>query len=204
MSGSGDDLKSRNRKLVEAVREALSPLTALVTTERDEVTAQIQRGQVVEAMQKLRDHPATRFHQLMDVCGADFPNRLQRFEVIYQLLSLSHNWRLTVVVFTDEVAEVPSVVSVYPSAGWFEREAYDLYGICFSGHPDLRRILTDYGFEGHPLRRDFPLMGFTEKRYDDLTRRVVDEPVRLQQDYRAFDALSPWKGLTDVQRRQGK
>ena len=198
-----EEIKQKNRQLVEAVREALSSITARLTTDRDEVTAQIQRHQIVEAMKALRDHPATMMHQLMDVCGADFPNRLQRFEVIYQLLSLRHNWRLTVVVFTDEVAEVPSVTSVYPSAGWFEREAFDLYGIRFSGHPDMRRILTDYGFEGHPLRRDFPLTGFTEKRYDDLTRSVVEEPIALQQDYRAFDALSPWRGLTDVQKRGG-
>lgn len=194
-------IPSHHRSLVEAVREALGSVTALVSVDCDQVVISVQRAQIAQALLFLRDHPATRFHQLMDVCGVDYPQRLERFDVVYQLLSLSHNWRLTVKVTTDEVAEVPSVIAVYPSAGWFEREVFDLYGVKFSGHPDLRRILTDYGFEGHPLRRDFPLVGFTEVRYDDLQRRVVQEPVSLQQDYRAFDALSPWNGLTDVQRR---
>ncbi|MDD3181400.1 MAG: NADH-quinone oxidoreductase subunit C [Alphaproteobacteria bacterium] len=194
-------IELRHRTLVDAVREALGAITVVVACERDEVTIAVQRPKIAQALALLRDHPATRFHQLMDVCGVDYPNRLERFDVVYQLLSLSHNWRLTVKVQTNEVAEVPSVAEVYPSAGWFEREVFDLYGVRFSGHPDLRRILTDYGFEGHPLRRDFPLTGFTEVHYDDLQRRVVSEPLSLQQDYRAFDALSPWQGVTDVQKR---
>lgn len=195
--------KAGNRKLIDAVREALGDIGAVIAVERDEVTATVPRARIVQALTALRDHPATQMHQLMDVCGVDRPQCLERFEVVYQLLSLSHNWRLTVLVTTKEIVEVPSVVSVYPSAGWFEREAFDMFGIGFAGHPDLRRILTDYGFEGYPLRRDFPLTGFTEVRYDDLERRVVQEPVKLEQDYRAFDALSPWQGMTDVQRRGG-
>lgn len=192
-----------NQRLVEAVRLALGDIPVQAQDERNEVTIIAPREKIVEMMQRLKDHEATSMTMLMDVCGVDHPERRQRFDVAYQLLSLRHNWRLTVIVATDEVATVPSVVGVYPSAGWFERETYDLFGITFAAHPDLRRILTDYDFEGHPLRRDFPLIGFTEVHYDDLQRRVVYEPVQLQQDYRAFDALSPWKGLTDVQKREG-
>lgn len=193
----------RHRKIIDALRRALDSIPVRIKTERDEVSVLVPRAQIVPAMQALRDNPATAMNQLMDVCGVDFPNRIERFEVVYQLLSLKHNWRVRVIVQTDEIVAVPSVVSVYPSAGWFEREVFDLFGIIFSDHPDLRRILTDYGFEGHPLRRDFPLVGFTEVRYDDLNRRVVHEPVRLEQDYRAFDALSPWKGVTEIQKRGG-
>ncbi|MGE4350865.1 MAG: NADH-quinone oxidoreductase subunit C [Bdellovibrionales bacterium] len=190
------------KPLIEAVRQALSSLKVVFTSEvKGEVAVLVPCASIAHAMEHLRDHPLTAMNQLMDVCGVDYPDRLPRFEVAYQLLSLKHNWRLTVKVQTDEVTPVPSVTGVYPSAGWFEREVYDLFGIPFADHPDLRRILTDYGFEGHPLRRDFPLTGFTEVRYDDLHRQVVQEPVSLQQDYRAFDAMSPWQGLTDVQKR---
>lgn len=192
-----------NQRLVEAVRLALGDIPVQAQDERNEVTILAPREKIVEVMQRLKGQESTSMTMLMDVCGVDHPKRRQRFDVVYQLLSLRHNWRLTVIVATDEVATVPSVVGVYPSAGWFERETYDLFGITFAAHPDLRRILTDYDFEGHPLRRDFPLIGFTEVHYDDLQRRVVHEPVQLQQDYRAFDALSPWKGLTDVQKREG-
>ncbi len=190
-----------SRKLVDAVREALGSIPVVASSSHGEVLVTVERTQIAQALTLLRDHPLTCFHQLMDVCGVDYPQRIERFDVVYQLLSLRHNWRLTVRLQVNEVAEVPSVADVYPSAGWFEREVFDLYGVRFAGHPDLRRILTDYGFEGHPLRRDFPLVGFTEVRYDDLQRKVVQEPVSLQQDYRAFDALSPWRGMTDVQRR---
>jgi len=162
----------------------------------------VPRDYIVEILTALRDREEMAMTMLMDVCGVDYPARDNRFDVVYQLLSLKHNWRLTVCLETDEICAVPSVTGVYASAGWFERETFDLFGIVFKGHPDLRRILTDYDFIGHPLRRDFPLTGFTETRYDDLQRRVVSsEPVHLQQDYRAFDARSPWQGVTDVQKR---
>ena len=169
----------------------------------NEAVIEAPRERIAEVMQRLRDDPRTLFNQLVDVCGVDYPPRDKRFEVVYQLLSLKNNVRLRVRVSAAENETVPSVTCVYPSAGWFEREVFDLFGVVFEGHPDLRRILTDYGFEGYPLRRDFPLMGFTQKRYDDLKRAVVDVPVALEQDYRAFDALSPWRGMTDVQKREG-
>jgi len=134
----------------------------------------------------------------MDLCGADYPGREKRFEVVYHLLSYRHNERIRVKVQTDEITPIPSVITVFPTANWFEREAYDLYGVLFSGHPDLRRILTDYGFEGHPLRKDFPLTGFVEVRYDEEQKRVVYEPVKLQQEFRNFDFHSPWEGTDYV------
>jgi NADH-quinone oxidoreductase subunit C len=139
------------------------------------------------------------FRQLMDVCGADYPERDERFDVVYNLLSLKHNFRVRVKVTTDETTPVDSVTSIYPGANWFEREVWDMYGIFFNDHPDLRRILTDYGFEGHPLRKDFPLTGFVEMRYDETQKRVVYEPVKLAQEYRNFDFVSPWEGMTDIQ-----
>ena len=157
-----------------------------------ELTLIAQREKIVDVMQSLRD--TFGFQQLMDVCGADYPDREERFEVVYHLLSLTRAARLRVKVQTDEVKPVPSVVSVYPSAGWFEREAFDMYGMIFSDHPDMRRILTDYGFQGHPLRKDFPMTGYVEVRYDEEQKRVVYEPVKLAQEYRSFDFLSPWEG----------
>ena len=196
--------ESLHQARIEAVQKALSTLSAKVAIELGELVVTTARDQLVQVLTALRDGETTQMAMLMDVCGVDYPARVKRFDVVYQLLSLKHNDRVRVIVQTDEVAAVPSVVEVYPSAGWFEREAYDLYGINFANHPDLRRILTDYGFRGHPLRRDFPLVGFTEVHYDDLQRRVVSRPVTLQQDYRAFDALSPWQGVTDVQKRGGQ
>jgi NADH-quinone oxidoreductase subunit C len=131
----------------------------------------------------------------MDVCGADYPTRDERFDVVYNLLSIRYNLRVRVKVTTDEDTAVPSVTSIFSAAGWFERETWDLFGIYFDGHPDLRRIMTDYGFEGHPLRKDFPLTGYVELRYDDEQKRVVYEPVKLTQDFRSFDFLSPWEGM---------
>jgi NADH-quinone oxidoreductase subunit C len=142
----------------------------------------------------LRDDPKCLFKQLIDVCGVDWPEREKRFDVVYNLLSLKNNLRIRVKVQTDEATPVPSAAPVYSAAGWFERETYDLYGVWFSDHPDLRRILTDYGFEGHPLRKDFPLTGFVELRWDDVQKRVVYEPVKLAQEFRRFDFLSPWEG----------
>ncbi len=146
----------------------------------------------------LRDDPTCRFSQLIDICGVDYPGRSQRFEIVYHLLSLHQNQRVRVKVTTDENAAVPSIVNLFPVANWYEREAFDMYGIRFSDHPDLRRILTDYGFSGHPLRKDFPVTGFVEVRYDDEVKRVVYEPVKLTQEYRSFDFLSPWEGAGEL------
>lgn len=146
----------------------------------------------------LRDDANLMFKELVDICGVDYPDREQRFDVVYHLLSLHHNQRLRVRVLTDEATTVPSVTGIFRSAGWFEREAWDMYGIMFADHPDLRRLLTDYGFEGHPLRKDFPLTGYVEMRYDDEQQRVVYEPVKLRQDFRNFDFLSPWEGAQEL------
>ena len=142
----------------------------------------------------LKNDPRCLFAELMDVCGVDWPEREKRFDVVYNLLSLKNNQRVRIKVATDEATPVPSAAPVYSSATWFEREAYDLYGVWFADHPDLRRILTDYGFEGHPLRKDFPLTGFVEMRWDDVQKRVIYEPVKLTQEFRRFDFLSPWEG----------
>jgi len=139
------------------------------------------------------------FRQLMDVCGVDYPERDERFEVVYNLLSLKHNFRVRVKITTDEETPVDSVTGIFSGANWFEREVWDMYGVRFNDHPDLRRILTDYGFEGHPLRKDFPLTGFVEVRYDETQKRVVYEPVKLTQEYRNFDFTSPWEGMTTLQ-----
>jgi NADH-quinone oxidoreductase subunit C len=146
----------------------------------------------------LRDDEKCLFNQLVDICGVDWPEREKRFDVVYNLLSLKNNQRVRIKVATDDSTPVPSAASVYSSAGWFERETYDLYGVWFSDHPDLRRILTDYGFEGHPMRKDFPLTGFVELRWDDVQKRVVYEPVKLAQEFRRFDFLSPWEGAKHV------
>jgi len=161
---------------------------------RGELTVTVPAEALVGFVRFLRDEPPFAFVSLTDVCGVDWPQRAQRFDVVYHLLSPQQNQRIRVKVMTDEDTPVPSITSVFPGADWFEREAYDLYGIVFTGHPDLRRILTDYGFEGHPLRKDFPLTGFVEVRYDDEQKRVVYEPVRLAQEFRDFDFLSPWEG----------
>ncbi len=146
----------------------------------------------------LRDDASCQFAQLTDICGVDYPGREKRFEVVYNLLSFKHNARIRVKVATDEKTPVPTACSVYSAAGWYEREVWDMYGVMFSGHPDLRRILTDYGFDGHPQRRDFPLTGYVELRYDEEQKRVVYEPVKLNQAYRSFDFLSPWEGAEYV------
>ena len=174
------------------------------TLSQDVLAAEVLRGELVitvrlAAVQKvmtfLRDDAQCLFKQCMDVCGVDYPGREQRFQVVYNLLSLKHNQRIRVKVDTDAETPVPTVTGVFSSAGWFEREAWDMFGIKFADHPDLRRILTDYGFEGHPLRKDFPVSGYVEVRYDDDQKRVVYEPVKLTQDFRNFDSLSPWEGI---------
>ena len=159
-----------------------------------ELTIKVMPFDLISVLQFLRDDPSCEFKVLIDVCGADWPAREKRFDVVYHLLSLTKNRRIRVKVETDEATPVPTAISLFPSAGWYERETYDLYGIVFDGHPDLRRILTDYGFSGHPLRKDFPLTGFVELRYDDDLKRVVYQPVQLVQEFRDFDFMSPWEG----------
>ncbi len=153
--------------------------------------------QIIPLMTFLRDDSNCLFTQLTDIAGVDFPEREQRFDVVYHLLSMQHNRRVRVKLAVDDKTPVPSLTGLYPNAGWYEREVWDMYGVLFSGHPDLRRILTDYGFDGHPQRRDFPLTGYVEMRYDEEQKRVVYEPVKLNQAYRSFDFLSPWEGAPD-------
>lgn len=163
-----------------------------------ELTVRVAADTIVETIRFLRDDVRCQFVNLTDICGVDWPQRPQRFDVVYHFLSPRQNLRIRVKVMADEERAVPSVTSIFPSADWFEREIYDMYGVLFSGHPDLRRILTDYGFDGHPLRKDFPLTGFVEVRYDEEQKRVVYEPVRLAQEFRNFDFLSPWEGTDYV------
>ena len=160
-----------------------------------ELTVTGPAGRVVDALTFLRDNPDCRFHQLVDLCGVDYPERPLRFDVVYHLLSLVKNHRIRLKVQTDEDTAVASVADLFPAANWFEREAFDMYGIFFSGHPDLRRLLTDYGFRGYPLRKDFPMTGYVEVRYDDELKRVVYEPVKIA-EFRQFDFLSPWEGAS--------
>jgi NADH-quinone oxidoreductase subunit C len=163
-----------------------------------ELNVNVRRDGIVEVVRFLRDDPECRFISIIDVCGVDYPERDARFDVVYHLLSPQKNIRIRLKVATDEDTPVPSITPIFPGADWFEREAYDLYGILFSGHPDLRRLLTDYGFDGHPLRKDFPTTGFVEVRYDEERKRVVYEPVKLPQEFRNFDYLSPWEGTDYV------
>ncbi len=174
------------------------PVIGKVEIIRGELILHVERASIVPVLTFLRDDPRCRFTMLVDIAGVDYPERAERFEVVYNLLSLPLNRRIRVKLSTDEDTPVPSVTGVFNAAGWYEREAWDLFGIFFSDHPDLRRILTDYGFEGHPLRKDFPLTGYTEVRYDETQKRVVYEPVRLTQDFRTFDFLSPWEGMNHL------
>ena len=170
----------------------------------EELVLNVERNSIVKTMTFLRDDVNCQFKQLMDLCGVDYPEREMRFDVVYNLLSLTQNSRVRVKIETDEATQVPSISDVFSSAAWWEREAWDLYGIFFSDHPDLRRILTDYGFDGHPLRKDFPLTGYVEVRYDDEQKRVIYEPVKLTQEYRNFDFLSPWEGMLGQLHGNGK
>ena len=163
-----------------------------------ELTVTVDAARILDVLMFLKTDPACRFEVLIDICGVDWPSREQRFDVVYHLLSPRLNQRIRVKVHADEETPVPSVIDAFPAANWYEREAYDMYGILFSGHPDLRRLLTDYGFQGYPLRKDFPLTGYVEVRYDDEAKRVVYEPVRLVQEFRSFDFESPWEGAGAV------
>lgn len=192
--------------MAEWVDEGLQPLAERIAgalgadligheIAKGELALIVRRDAIVRVLTYLRDDEACKFGALMDVCGVDWPAKAERFEVVYNLLSMRHNRRIRVKLTTDENTPVPSATGVFPSAGWFERETWDMYGVFFADHPDLRRILTDYGFEGHPLRKDFPLTGHVEVRYDAEQRRVVYERVKLTQDFRSFDFMSPWEGL---------
>ena len=160
----------------------------------DQLVLLVEPDQLPRALTFLRDDSQCLFKQLMDICGTDYPEEERRFEIVYHLLSLKHNQRIRVKVRVVEDAPVPSAIEVYSAAGWYEREVWDMYGVPFSGNPDMRRILTDYGFDGHPLRKDFPLTGYVELRYDEEQKRVVYSPVQLAQEFRNFDFLSPWEG----------
>jgi len=174
------------------------PGVAGLAIHHGEVVATAELESLPALMTALRDREDCAFEQVMDICGVDWPQRAKRFDVVYNLLSVTLNQRLRVIVATDEATAVPSVHTIWPVATWWEREAWDLFGIVFSGQPDLRRILTDYGFEGHPLRKDFPLTGYVEVRYDPERGQVVYEPVQLTQDFRNFDFLSPWEAMTTL------
>jgi NADH-quinone oxidoreductase subunit C len=186
------------RELGEQVTQALAGAVRGYRVEYGELTLDVEADEIVRVARFLRDDPRCQFWNIVDICGVDWPAREKRFDVVYHLLSPKQNLRVRLKVQTDEVTPVSSLCEVYPGANWFEREAYDLYGILFSDHPELRRLLTDYGFDGYPLRKDFPLTGFVEVRWDDELKRVVYEPVRLTQEFRDFDFLSPWEGTDYV------
>ena len=193
---AGPGRAGRGRAGALAVRLSTSiPGVSAASIEQGELVVRASRASLPGLMTMLRDDPQFRFEQMMDLCGVDFPERAERFDVVYNLLSVSLNQRIRVIVTTDEIQPVPSVHRIWPCATWWERECYDLFGVLFAEQPDLRRILTDYGFEGHPLRKDFPLTGYVEVRYDVERRQVVYEPVKLTQDFRNFDFESPWEGV---------
>ena len=181
--------------LGQVVAEALPDAGVTVSVTFDELTLSVDASRLVDVVRFLRDDPRCRFVNFIDLCGVDYPQRPKRFDVVVHLLSPTFNRRVRIKAMADDAVAVPSLSGIFPAANWFEREAYDLYGILFSGHPDLRRILTDYGFEGHPLRKDFPMTGFVEVWWNDLEKRVVNQPVKLTQDYRNWDFLSPWEAM---------
>ena len=182
-------------KLGAYLAEKLGPKQTSFQVELGELTIEVKRDSIPDVIAFLCDDDRCRFGCLIDICGVDYPERDERFDVVYHLLSPWLNYRIRVRATARADTPVPSIVELFPAANWFEREAFDLYGILFEGHPDLRRLLTDYGFQGHPLRKDFPLTGFVELRYDDELKRVVYEPVNLMQEFRSFDFLSPWEGM---------
>jgi NADH-quinone oxidoreductase subunit C len=185
---------SKLAELGESIKVALPQAVIGYSVAFDQLTVTVQAEQIVDVVKYLRDDAGCRFVNITDVTAVDYPGREKRFDVVYHLLSPTLNTRIRLRAEADETTQVPSIIDVFPGADWFERETYDLYGVIFIGHPDMRRLLTDYGFEGHPLRKDFPLTGFVEVRYDDQEKRVLYEPVRLSQEFRKFDFLSPWEG----------
>ena len=186
------------RELGEQIEGALPQAVAAVAIAHGELTLHIRASQILAVLGYLRKDPNCRFSQLIDITAADYPGRDERFDLVYHLLSVHQNQRVRVKTPIAEDAAAPSAISLFPCANWYEREVFDMFGIAFTGHPDLRRLLTDYGFEGHPLRKDFPLTGFVQVRYDDERKRVVNEPVALTQEFRAFDFVSPWEGAEYV------
>ncbi len=195
---SDEDLTALGERLVGASQGGLTGFTVA----HGELNLSAKAQAIVAVLSGLRDDPVSPFEQLIDLCGVDYPQRPQRFDVVYHLLSLAANRRIRIKIETDENTAVPTVTAVYPCAEWYEREAFDMYGVFFEGHPDLRRLLTDYGFEGFPLRKDFPMTGYLEVRYDDEQKRVVYEPVKIT-EFRAFDFLSPWEGAEYARPGQG-
>src|ERR1700751_3510870 len=191
-------MEEKLQALAEQVSAALSDAVLGTEIRAGELCCRVEREALARVLEFLRDDPKCRFTVLCDICGVDYPDRPLRFEVVYNLPSMRHNQPIRLKVSTDEEQPVPSTVGLFSSAGWWEREAWDLFGIYFSDHPDLRRLLTDYGFDGHPLRKDFPLTGYVELRYDEDQKAVVYEPVRLPQEFRSFDFLSPWEGMDKV------
>lgn len=182
------------REMGQAIVDALENEVLDYKVAYGELTVTARADKIVSILTCLRDESNFKFVQLIDVCGVDYPERRRRFDVVYHLLSLKHNIRVRIKVQADDEVPVPSVVEVFQCANWYEREVWDMYGVMFDGHPDLRRILTDYGFQGHPQRKDFPLTGYVELRYSEEERRVVYEPVKLPLEYRDFDFMSPWEG----------
>jgi NADH-quinone oxidoreductase subunit C len=185
---------SKLADLGESIKAALPGAVKEFDISFEQLTLALEAEKIVEVVRHLRDDPTCCFVNITDITAVDYPGREKRFDVVYHFLSPTLNTRIRLKAEADEATQVPSIIEVFPGADWFEREAYDLYGVIFTGHPDMRRILTDYGFDGHPLRKDFPLTGFVEVRYDDQEKRVLYEPVRLNQEFRKFDFLSPWEG----------
>ena len=200
MAETGQDGATRHidaealRDLGDLIQAALPDAVVSTKVAFDELTVVAAPSALTQLIKFLRDAPSCQFTILVDICGVDHPEREKRFEVVYHFLSIPQNQRIRVKVDVREDETVPSLAAVFPTANWFERECFDMYGIIFTGHPDLRRILTDYGFRGYPLRKDFPTTGYTEVRYDEAAKRVVYEPVKLVQEYRQFDFMSPWEG----------
>jgi NADH-quinone oxidoreductase subunit C len=191
------EMDSSLKQLGEAIATALPGAVGGISTAFGELTLTVEAARLIETVTYLRDDPSCLFVSFIDLTAVDYPTREKRFDVVTHLLSPKHNRRIRIKVETDETAPVASLTGLSPAADWYEREAYDLFGVVFAGHPDLRRLLTDYGFDGHPLRKDFPMTGYVEVRYDDQEKRVVYEPVQLTQEFRSFDFLSPWEGAID-------
>ena len=194
-------MTDKDSKLVDAidlVKNSIQIFDCKVLVSNSELSVQSSKSDFIRIILFLKDHPNTSFDVLVDICAVDYPDRKNRFEIVYQLLSISLNLRMKLKLQVKEDEPVESLSNIYPCANWYEREIWDLFGISFENHPDLRRILTDYDFEGFPLRKDFPLTGFVQVKYDDETQQVVNEPVKLDQEYRDFDNLSPWEGMTKI------
>ena len=192
---AGNTGESPLQSMADHLREIGQGLLLSSDVVHGEIELRVNAGDVVQLLALVRDDRQAAFTQMIDLTAVDYPERKDRFDIVYQMLSMSNNLRLRIIAAAGEGQTVPSVTGVFMAANWAEREVWDMFGIFFSGHPDLRRLLTDYGFEGHPLRKDFPLTGHVEVRYDDTQRRVINEPVHLVQEFRDFDFLSPWEGM---------